>query len=101
MRIVSRAANAEGTRRWRELAQHLRSQPTRNRITFAALETIRTPTLLITGDADLYSPPPVLRQFAARFPNCESLVVAECGHSAFWEQPEAFNQAVLDFLSKH
>src|SRR5207249_12019847 len=62
-----RAANAEGTRRWAALAQpRAPDQKMRNRITFAALETIKTPTLLITGDADLYSPPPVLRMFAAR-----------------------------------
>jgi pimeloyl-ACP methyl ester carboxylesterase len=28
------------------------------------------------------------------------VVIPECGHSAFWEQPEAFNQAVLDFIGK-
>jgi pimeloyl-ACP methyl ester carboxylesterase len=96
-----RAANPEGTKRWSELAKHVASQPTKNRITWAALETIKTPTLLITGDADLYTPPSVLRMFAERFPNCESVVIPECGHSAFWEQPEAFNRAVLDFLQKH
>jgi pimeloyl-ACP methyl ester carboxylesterase len=96
-----RAENPEGTRRWRELAQHVASPPTRNRITWAALETIKTPTLLITGDADLYTPPSVLRQLAARFHGCESVVIPECGHSAFWEQPETFNRVVLDFLSKH
>jgi pimeloyl-ACP methyl ester carboxylesterase len=94
-----RAANPEGTRRWKELSQHSSPQPTRNRITFAALETIKIPTLLITGDADLYTPPSVLRLFAARFPNCESVVIPECGHSAFWEQPEAFNRAILDFVA--
>jgi pimeloyl-ACP methyl ester carboxylesterase len=96
-----RAANPEGTKRWMELAQHVASQPTKNRITWAALETIKTPTLLITGDADLYTPPSVLRMFAERFPNCESVVIPECGHSAFWEQPEIFNRTVLDFLQKH
>jgi len=96
-----RAANPAGTLRWKELAQHVKTQPTRNRITFAALETIRTPTLLLTGDADLYTPPSVLRLFAARFPNCESVVVPECGHSAFWEQPDMFNRTVLDFITKH
>ena len=94
-----RAANAEGTRRWAALAQpRAPDQKMRNRITFAALETIKTPTLLITGDADLYSPPPVLRMFAARIRHAESLVIAECGHSAYWEQPEIFNRAVLDFI---
>ena len=96
-----RATNPQGTQRWKSLARHASPQATRNRITFAALESISTPTLLITGDADLYTPPPVLRLFAARFPHCESLVIPECGHSAFWEQPEQFNRAVLDFLSKH
>ena len=38
----------------------------KNRITFAALASLAVPTLLITGDADLYTPPPVLRLFAAR-----------------------------------
>jgi pimeloyl-ACP methyl ester carboxylesterase len=98
-----RAANAEGTARWKELAKegHPSAQSTRNRITFSSLEQIKTPTLLITGDADLYTPPSVLRLLAPRFPDCESLVIPECGHSAFWEQPEAFNRAVLDFISKH
>jgi pimeloyl-ACP methyl ester carboxylesterase len=94
-----RAANPAGTQRWKELAQHSSLSPTRNRITFAALETIQVPTLLLTGDADLYTPPSVLRLFAARFPRCESLVIPECGHSAFWEQPETFNRAVLDFIT--
>jgi pimeloyl-ACP methyl ester carboxylesterase len=96
-----RAANPGGTQRWKELSQHVSPQGTRNRVTFAALETITTPTLLLTGDADLYTPPSVLRLFAARFPNCESVVIPECGHSAFWEQPETFNRTVLDFLAKH
>ena len=98
-----RAANAEGTRRWNALA-HARARVSytmRNRITYAALETIRLPTLLLTGDADLYMPPSVLRLFAARLRGCESLVIPECGHSAYWEQPEMFNRAVLDFLKKH
>jgi pimeloyl-ACP methyl ester carboxylesterase len=96
-----RAANPEGTKRWSELAKHVASQPTKNKITWAALQTIRIPTLLMTGDADLYTPPSVLRMLATRFPICESVVVPECGHSAFWEQPEIFNRTVLDFLQKY
>jgi pimeloyl-ACP methyl ester carboxylesterase len=29
------------------------------------------------------------------------VIVAECGHSPYWEQPEFFNQAVLDFIGSH
>jgi len=98
-----RAANAEGMRRWHALAHEKPrvAYTTRNKITWAALETIKLPTLLLTGDADLYMPPSLLRLFAKRFPRCESIVLPECGHSAYWEQPEPFNRAVLEFLRKH
>ena len=99
-----RAADPEGTRRWNELAHAgppVPLQPRRNHITFASLETIEVPTLLLTGDADLYTPPPVLRLFAARIPDCESAILPECGHSAFWEQPELFNRTVLEFINRH
>ena len=98
-----RAADAGGTKRWNELAQAKPrvSYTVRNRITYAALETINVPTLLLTGDGDVYMPPPVLRMFARRFPRCESAVLPECGHSGYWEQPELFNRAVLEFLRKN
>ncbi len=103
-----RAAEAEGTARWIELerASHAQNplaspQRNRNRLTFAMLETLRVPTFLLTGDADLYSPPLVLRLFAARIRGAETLIVPATGHSAYWEQPELFNRAVLAFVSKH
>ncbi len=103
-----RAANAAGTERWVALQKISRppgptspAQPLRNHITFAMLETIRVPTLLLTGGADLYAPPPILPLFAARIRGSETLVIPEAGHSAYWEQPEVFNQAVLKFLAKH
>ena len=65
------------------------------------IESIKVPALLLTGDADLIAPPPVLKLFAARIKNAESLLVPEAGHSSFWEQPEIFNRAVLTFLKKH
>ena len=56
---------------------------------------------LITGDADMFAPPFVLRLFAARIKNAESVIVPEAGHSGYWERPEIFNRAVLEFLRKH
>jgi pimeloyl-ACP methyl ester carboxylesterase len=78
----------------------LPAQATRNRLSFPLLETIRVPTLLLTGDADLYTPPPVLELFAARIRDSVSLVLHGVGHSAYWEQPALFNQAILDFLAR-
>jgi pimeloyl-ACP methyl ester carboxylesterase len=103
-----RAGNVAGTERWVELEKNSRpagppapAQPLRNHITFAMLETIQAPTLLLTGDADLYAPPPVLRLFAARIKGSEVTIVPEAGHSTYWEQPEVFNRALLNFLGKH
>lgn len=103
-----RAANAEGTRRWVELEKISRpegprapAQPMRNRLTFSLLESIKAPALLLTGGADLYAPPAVMALFAARIRNSESLVVPDAGHSTYWEQPEVFNRAVLNFIGKH
>ena len=73
----------------------------RNRVTFAVLETIKVPTLLLTGDADPYLPPAVMRLFQARIKGSESAIVPESGHSAYWEQPEIFNRTLLAFLGKH
>ena len=103
-----RAANPAGTARWMELEHESHAttplpspQKSRNRLTFALLETIRVPTLLLTGDADLYTPPFVLRLFSARMRGAETLIVPEAGHSVYWEQPEIFNRAVLAFIGKH
>jgi pimeloyl-ACP methyl ester carboxylesterase len=103
-----RAGNAAGTERWTELEKMSRPpgpraapQPQRNRITFAMLETIQAPTLLLTGGADLYAPPPILPLFSARIKGSETLVIPDAGHSAYWEQPDVFNRAVLNFLGKH
>jgi pimeloyl-ACP methyl ester carboxylesterase len=103
-----RAANPEGTRRWIELERMSRpegprapAQPMKNRITFSAVETITVPTLLLTGDGDLYTPPSVLRLFSARMKTSQSVIVPETGHSAYWEQPELFNRTVLEFLRAH
>ncbi len=103
-----RAANPEGTQRWVDLEKVSRppgppapAQALKNRLTFSLLETIKTPTLLLTGGADMYAPPAVLRLFAERIKNSESVIIPDAGHSTYWEQPEAFNRAVLDFIAKH
>ena len=101
-----RAANPEGVRRWLELStsgqqsqapQSVGAVP----VTFAALGGLRVPTLLLTGDADLYTPPAVLRLFAERMPHADLVVVPESGHAANWENADVFNRAVLRFLRKH
>lgn len=101
-----RAANPAGVQRW--LAIEHRGQPavvlppqgTRNRLTFALVDTITLPTLLLTGAADLYAPPPVQQYLAEHLPHADTLILPEVGHSAYWEQPDIFNSAVLAFLQR-
>lgn len=70
-------------------------------VTWANLEKFAVPTLLLTGDADLYTPPSVLRMFSARMKQAEYHIVPESGHSAYWENPDDFNRTVLAFIAKH
>jgi pimeloyl-ACP methyl ester carboxylesterase len=101
-----RAANPEGARQWAELEHKAHTgnragQKPANAITLKALESMKVPTLIIAGDADLWWPPAALRMVSAHIPNCETLIVPEAGHSVYWEQPDIFNRTVLDFIGRH
>lgn len=101
-----RAANPEGVKEWKRLesialaGKRIR-QLRLNKITKAGLAKMRVPTLLMTGDADLYFPPALLRRLTPYFPVAEATVVPESGHSIYWERPDIFNRIVLDFLRRH
>jgi len=100
-----RAANPEGARLWTELAHKAVTgeeyrQQVANEITTAKIESLKVPTLLITGDADLITPPAILRMVARHIPSSEMTIAPESGHSTYWEKPDLFNAAVLGFLGK-
>ena len=100
-----RAANPEGAKHWLELEHNAFSgnrlgQTPVNLITWASLEKLTLPFLLMTGDADLWLPPPCLRLYAQRIPNNELVIVPEVGHSMHWEQPHTFNRTVIDFIQR-
>ena len=102
-----RAENPAGTEEWLKIEHEARVPgaptlpKTRNRITFQALEKLAVPTLLLTGDADLYAPLPVLELFRRRIPESSVAVIPSCGHSAYWEQPERFTKTVLEFVGQY
>jgi pimeloyl-ACP methyl ester carboxylesterase len=101
-----RAANPEGVRRWLELERQASTGPRvaqirLNEIRWSALERLKVPTLVLAGASDLYSPPPVLRAVAQRLAQGEMVTFPEVGHSAYWEAPSEFNDAVLRFLARH
>lgn len=101
-----RAANPEGERHWLELEQaavtgHRVGQKPVNRITFASLEKLPVPFLLMAGDADLWMPPPAMRLYARHIRDNELVIVPEAGHSIHWERPDVFNATVIDFIRRH
>jgi pimeloyl-ACP methyl ester carboxylesterase len=101
-----RVGNPAGLASWMKLASEAtpgpRVTPKRpHKLTWALLESIKLPTLLMTGDGDLYTPPALLRMQASHMPHAEVVVIQEAGHCANWEQPEAFNRTVISFLRRH
>jgi len=101
-----RATNPAGVAKWTEL-NHISEtgkgarQKLVNIVTPAKLETLRARTLLMTGGADMFTPPSIMRMIATHVPDNEVVIVPECGHSPYWEQPEFFNRIVLGFIAKH
>jgi pimeloyl-ACP methyl ester carboxylesterase len=100
-----RAIDAAGVQRWHELHVQSRgsnaavNQPAGEPATLAAIARLAMPVLLISGDADLISPPPIARLFHRTIRGSELVVLSECGHSAYWERPVEFNAAVLRFIA--
>lgn len=64
----------------------------------APIEQITVPTLVITGDEDKVYPPAMAKDIARRIPGAELVTMQGVGHLSNLEQPDEFNQAVLDFL---
>ena len=96
-----RAANPSGVAEWKKLHERSGTRTPvrlRNKITWQALAALKVPTLLVTGDADLWIPPYMLRQVGEKIPNSKVVIVQDSGHGVHWEQPEIFNNVVLDFI---
>lgn len=101
-----RAANPRGVEKWIELnRKSVTGKGARQKlahvVTPEKLETLQVPTLLMTGAADLATPPSITRMIARHVPHNEVAIVAECGHSPYWERPEIFNRTVLEFIGRH
>jgi pimeloyl-ACP methyl ester carboxylesterase len=100
-----RATDPEGVDRFAALARIAVAgkgdfkQSTGRSVTWESLEALKVPVLLLTGEADLYSPPPMQKMVAKHLQNHQLVSLAAIGHAAYWEAPEDFNQAVLAFLN--
>ena len=102
-----RGADPEGTARWMEIEHasrpygRLPAQPLREPITYARLATMRVPTLVLSGQADILAPPLLMRMLAAQIPASSFASLEDVGHAGFWERPEVWNGLVLEFIGRH
>jgi pimeloyl-ACP methyl ester carboxylesterase len=101
-----RALNPEGVARFVELEHAAKPgsvlrQPPGVTVDWRAMERLEMPVLLVTGEADLYAPPPLQRMIAAHLRNHEAATLREVGHAPYWEAPAEFNRLVLDFLRRN
>ena len=103
-----RAVNPEGVAEWLRIEESSRHEITpeegqspRSPMTYARLAAMQIPVLMLTGGADLLSPPAMMKLVADHIPNCRFEVVPEAGHAAFHEEPEVWNKLVLEFMGQH
>jgi pimeloyl-ACP methyl ester carboxylesterase len=66
----------------------------------ALLPNIKVPTLIVAGSEDKVAPPAILEKMAKAIPGAEYALLEGCGHLGPMDQPQAFNQAVENFLRK-
>jgi pimeloyl-ACP methyl ester carboxylesterase len=72
----------------------LRDRPDRS----GELASIRVPTLVIVGESDAITPPPVAEAMVNKIPGAQLVVIHGAGHMSPMEQPEQVNRAMREFL---
>lgn len=100
-----RGLNPAGVRRWLAIEEHGTAESAERALlrtpnTVEKLATLRMPILVIAGDVDLTTPSGAIRLWAKHLARHDFKLITEAGHAAMWEQPEAFNEAVLSFIKR-
>lgn len=101
-----RMANADGVAKWRAIehdakAQGTPMQPLRTPNTFEKVSEISCPVLVVSGGADLLSPPRLMTEWAQHIRSAEYHEFPYAGHALPWEEPDRFNSVLEAFISKH
>jgi pimeloyl-ACP methyl ester carboxylesterase len=71
------------------------------RVDPAAVSALAMPVHLLVGADDHLCPPDAMRGIAALIAGAELTVIDGSGHSPYFEDAHAFNQAVIDFIDRH
>ncbi len=62
------------------------------------LHQIQIPTLVLSGKDDELTPPKMAEEINSEIPGSKLKVFEQGGHGLYWEIPDRFNKAVLDFV---
>jgi 3-oxoadipate enol-lactonase len=62
------------------------------------LAALNVPVQFIVGAKDAIVPPSIIRHASTLIPHARFAEVPDSGHSVYFEQPEAFNRIVSDFI---
>ena len=72
-----------------------------NHDTTEILASILSPTLVVIGDQEWLNPLPDANELVGGIPDAQLQIITGASHGLILEQPEQFNQCVLDFLSEY
>lgn len=63
------------------------------------LSAIACPTLVLVGDGDELTPPPLAEEIAAGISGARLVVIPQCGHLSTLERPQAVNAALVEWMA--
>jgi 3-oxoadipate enol-lactonase len=69
--------------------------------TTTSLSNIKLPTLIICGEQDALTPPPVMKDMFHKINKADFVEIPNAGHMTPIENPQAVNKAIRDFLEKN
>ena len=68
--------------------------------TFERLNTIKSPTLLLTASNDKLTPKIAMEGIHGKIPNSKLVVIDKAGHNSPLEKAPEVNQTIIDFLNE-
>jgi pimeloyl-ACP methyl ester carboxylesterase len=74
---------------------------TGTRIAHAELDALDVPILMISGTDDILFPSGLIEESAGMLANATFVLIADAGHSGYFERPDEYNAALLSFWEKH
>lgn len=63
-------------------------------------DMVSQPSLMISARQDLFLPPEFSDGMVDMVPDLERHIIEDCGHWTMWEQPDALNSLMLDWLAR-